>query len=294
MRTAGNIMENEINIRKILERVQENTKAEFIRIRTDISSTRLPLTASKIGGFPYWKDIGTYPVAENGLPLTLLAQINMSDLPENDVFPDNGLLQFFILNASDTKNCRVIFHKNIDMRWNPVDYIIPTSFMPEAVEVVSDKGELAVIDNVFWGKDGFPVSGELKLEFYKEYESVNPSENCFVPEYVKAMRQLGISLPDDYNIYDFPDEIYEQLFLTSGCHKLLGHPFFIQGDYREDEDEILLFQIDPFGSHDIDSGVTDENNFIAFGDSGNAGFFIKKRDLKKLDFSKVVYTWSCL
>ena len=51
---------------------------------------------------------------KSGLPLTMLAQINLSDLPENDVFPDKGILQFFILNGMDTDSVEVVLHRQIE------------------------------------------------------------------------------------------------------------------------------------------------------------------------------------
>lgn len=279
------------NVEKILKKIEENTKTEFIKIKTVISKKPLSLTASKFGGFPYWTDIETYPRAKNGLPLTLLAQINLSDLPQNNIFPDKGLLQFFILNAEDMENYKVVLHKNIDKTVKPLHYIIPTSLMPETIEITADDGTPKVVDNIFWSGFGFPVMGELALEFSKESDSANPSENCFIPEYVKAVKQLGIQLPDDFDIYNLSDETYKRLFLKSECHKLLGHPYFIQDDYRNDENEILLFQMDPAGAYD--TSETNNKNNIEFGDAGNAGFFIKKEDLKKLDFSNVFYTWAC-
>ena len=100
------------------------------------------------------------------------------------------------------------------------------------------------------------------------------------------------NLFDIYNDEEVEDKLGEYLdkFNSQG-HKLLGYPFFVQEDIRcqtadEDPDPyILLFQID-----------SDRNNNgcnIIWGDSGIANFFIVKSDLKKLDFSRVMYNWDC-
>ena len=64
---------------------------------------------SKIGGSFYWPD-------ENIPKFQFIAQINFSELPENDIFPSTGLLQFFIPeNIFElSNNCLVIYHKEFD------------------------------------------------------------------------------------------------------------------------------------------------------------------------------------
>ena len=64
-------------------------------------------------------------------------------------------------------------------------------------------------------------------------------------------------------------------------HKMLGHPYFIQGEFKEDKDDILLLQID---SAVPEFGAMDENNSILFGDAGVCRFFIPPDNLKKTGF----------
>ena len=68
--------------------------------------------------------------------------------------------------------------------------------------------------------------------------------------------------------------------------KLGGYPFFTQEDPRTYGDyptfDTLLLQID-----------TDDELDIMWGDSGVANFFIALEDLKKRNFSKVLYNWDC-
>ena len=285
-------------IEKILQQMKENTKTECIAIRTKISDRRLPVICSKFGGFPYWpKDkLDSYPHSSDGrdLPLTMLAQINLSDLPENGVFPNTGILQFFILNAMDKGNFKVVFHKEIE---EPVIFsssgpIVPTSLMPWEIEITRESGKKEKVQNLFWGDYGFPIAGEFALEFSKKWDYANLTESNFETEFKKAAKQLEIPLPDDFDVYPLPDE-YGDEWYDSGCgHKLLGRPYFVQYDFREDDDEneVLLFQIDSLWS---DTGAQDENHYIIFGDAGTANFFITKDDLKKLDFSNVYYNWQC-
>ncbi|WP_438870473.1 DUF1963 domain-containing protein, partial [Pseudomonas sp. L1(2025)] len=68
-------------------------------------------------------------------------------------------------------------------------------------------------------------------------------------------------------------------------HKIGGYASFTQEDprsYSHQNHTILLLQID--SDDDIDS---------MWGDVGIANFFIRPEDLKKKDFSNVLYNWDC-
>lgn len=63
-----------------------------------MDESRTPtLTDSKLGGVPYWDSQQAYPADSNGNPLVLLAQFNLRELPETNLLPQTGLLQFFLL-----------------------------------------------------------------------------------------------------------------------------------------------------------------------------------------------------
>nr|MCR5080229.1 DUF1963 domain-containing protein [Treponema sp.] len=81
--------------------------------------------------------------------------------------------------------------------------------------------------------------------------------------------------------------VYETFFDEyQAGHRISGYPYFTQYDPRSADDgyDVLLLQIDT----DDDGG-----NQIMWGDSGIANFFIKREDLKKRDFSNVLYNWDC-
>ena len=91
------------------------------------------------------------------------------------------------------------------------------------------------------------------------------------------------------NFQDLEDQdidiIYDQL--NNSGHRIGGYPFFTQFDPREGEMEdyqVLLLQID---SDNID------DQEIMWGDCGVANFFMTLEDLRKLDFSRVLYNWDC-
>ena len=50
----------------------------------------------------FFQALQSHDVLEKGEPLGMIAQINCADLPENDLYPATGLLQFWI-NPNDEK-----------------------------------------------------------------------------------------------------------------------------------------------------------------------------------------------
>ncbi len=52
----------------------------------------------RFGGMPFLKSFKDIPLDENNVPMVLLAQINLDDLPEQqELFPvKEGILQFWI------------------------------------------------------------------------------------------------------------------------------------------------------------------------------------------------------
>jgi uncharacterized protein YwqG len=99
-------------------------------------------------------------------------------------------------------------------------------------------------------------------------------------DYVKAMLEL-----------EKIDEVLFGALGERGGHRIAGYPAFCQHDPRGNPDEdyedldILLLQ--------IDSESSEGNAYIAWGDMGVANFFISAEDLRRLDFSRVLYTWDC-
>lgn len=54
------------------------------------------LINSKLGGYGYLPKQIKYPINEDGKPLSLLAQINFSEMPLINDFPDSGILSFYV------------------------------------------------------------------------------------------------------------------------------------------------------------------------------------------------------
>lgn len=161
------------------------------------------------------------------------------------------------------KNFRVVYHK----------------------EVVKDES-LLVNDFSYlpdYDEDFLPIDKELYLSFQLDIEGVSPSDFQFesmvgnIPDKVVGK--------DSYGDITLMDVFCEEL--SNGGHKIGGYAHFTQEDPRGydgqlQEYKILLFQMD-----------SEDEKGIMWGDMGVGNFFIRKEDLERLDFSKVLYNWDC-
>lgn len=279
---------NKEQFQKIMEEVKAQTKKQAISIHVNMN--RVPeLTDSKFGGMPYWDNAKEYPKSSNGDKLIMIAQINFAQYKFGDMFPEKGILQFFIglddmwgmdFDQQDIQDgFRVVYHEMID----------PTV----TVEDVAKLEIPCTTDE----EQGSPVNGQYAIEFEKEDVSVEPNNDSYDAYFFEQAEKLGIEVDEDKTVYELGCEIYgdeeydEMMEESCECsHRMLGYPFFTQSDPREMEKkyryyDTLLFQ--------MDSDWDDENEFILWGDAGVGNFFINQEDLKKHDFSKVLYNWDC-
>ncbi len=226
---------------------------------------------SKIGGLPYLPKGMDFPTTLEGKELFFLAQINLAELPRQEIFPSKGILQFYInddewfgadpLHPSSGYNFRVLFFENV---------------MEQQQLLEQDFNWLRDYDDLPVGPgDSYPLKFELGSEAVPltDYRFVKLlGEDFFVPF---GERQWDIM--DDYSKMN-----------NAGGHKLGGYAFFTQQDprYRFADtmgaDWELLFQLD-----------SDPKIRCMWGDMGVGNFFIKNEDLTKRDFSKVMYHWDC-
>lgn len=265
----------------------DNIIAE-IKLRTETRAYRLKeekcdslaLTDSKFGGLPYWPKNREYPENKDGGKLVLLAQINFDKEKLHDRrLPKCGMLQFFIAgddysgadfeDPTNQNNFRVVYHSEVDY-----------SVTEENVRALGVK---ATTDFDF--KDSYLPSTEqsgLSFEEFTDYMSVTVEKfNKVVDDimhdcYGEELEGGSVWKAFNYTEFDYLTKPFDNF-----GHKMLGYPAFTQCDPRADgEYEILLLQIDSSGS-------------FMWGDCGVANFFINEKDLKKLDFSDILYTWDC-
>ncbi|KKK37527.1 hypothetical protein WQ57_13900 [Mesobacillus campisalis] len=233
------------------------------------------LYESKFGGFPYLPKGADHPLDEKGRHMSLLAQYRFSDIPKLPGMPLEGMIQFFLSAHDDMmgldfddptsqKNFRVVYHAEVleDDSLLVTDF----SYMEEPDE------------------DYLPIEGEWAISFSLAQEPVPPSDFQF-EELMKDMDCEVVVGKDSYGELTLIDVFSEEL--SGEGHKIGGYAYFTQEDPRcyehsFREHDILLLQMD-----------SEDEREIMWGDCGVGNFFIRKEDLEKLDFSRVLYNWDC-
>lgn len=287
-------------ITDILVDLIEKNKKEMICI--DVVKTKPNLFQSKFGGLPYIAKDKEAPTNSEGDGLTFLAQINIEELPANNIYPmKKGLLQFFILNDDgyglfddrDRSNYKVIYYEDIDK------------------SVTEDEIKAKYNPYVDTNKDYFPIQKEMALSFHIEestfkdgnddFEELADKAIALFEEENKELYKEDIAYAKDNFVRkrEFPDAPLCYFDVSAVCeeggdlevlfdeyHQIGGHPCFTQCDVRGEFAPNLTVLLQ------IKSDYDDEYE-ISWGDSGIANFFIKDEDLKALNFDNVFYNWDC-
>lgn len=256
---------------------------EFEKYRSIIEPTLQPvllidtierptsLFESKFEGNPYFPLAMEYPKNANGQPLKLLAQINFADVPKHlPHFPTEGILQFYIDGYDD------VFGMDFNNGQNQVGFrvIFHEEIIQDESQLIRDFSFIKLEDEELY----FPVTKEMALTFAQNIEPLSASDFRAHDVYKAIWQEIDAAEQDD-----FEDEFYD--FFQCTGHRIGGYPFFTQTDPRDYNDyfdsTVLLLQIDSAGDH------------IMWGDVGVGNFFITEDELKRKDFSKVLYNWDC-
>ena len=283
---------------------QEGARKKAIALKPFVPSEPLPQTASKFGGRPYLPAGESAPTNEKGEPLGMIAQINCADLPENDIYPATGMLQFWI-NPNDE-----------ECLWG-FDYEKPLSQKNHRVvyyETLGEPNPDAPFPNVDWDEGGWPIggfdceSGPLEIEYGMTFE----------------VREQGVTA-SGYDYYDvfgakwdetYPDELlpeahenpYKNQPRREALYELTepfeseeeyshmgGYPFFVQNDPRDEFKELRGHTVNllTIVSESENEENEDEEIEIMWGDAGAANWLITPEALAARDFSQVVFEWAC-
>lgn len=261
---------------QILATEKQSFQIEFI------DAEELSPWSSKVGGLPYLPQNSGYPYDSNGLPLQLLAQINFSELPSNDQYPKQGLLQFYI-GGNELYGC------DLDLKQNQDGFRVVyfENVIENAQQLQKDFPE--ALGGYEDAKLFSPFSGEAGIVFrpvkqYISYSDAEITKKIFGVQYTSEAQAL---LNSDH-LYDDWLIAYSNVIFSEENHRLGGYPYFTQDDPRgfdsKIQDYVLLFQLDSTEAEGLE---------IMWGDMGIGNFFIHPDDLKNRDFSKVVYNWDC-
>lgn len=271
----------DINI--VIEEIKKNNSRECINIIIEENNS-LNLTDSKFGGLPYISTDADTPKDSNGNQLALLAQINCSDLPENTLYPKEGLLQFWISRNDDfgldnKKDYCVKYIKNIENNITK--------------ESILNKYKLLDEENSEEYSPFNKKNTSFALKFEKGISTITSTDFLFEDIALKTIHEL---FPDE-NIEDLYNDLERDVFNTlfkafKGVDHAIGaYPTFTQWDPRNPEEKdaygITLLQVESYWNNDSN------NSGIMWGDSGVANFFINKEKLEHLNFEDVLFNWDC-
>ena len=283
---------------------QEGARKKAIALKPFVPAEPLPQTASKFGGRPYLPAGELPPTNEAGEPLGMIAQINCADLPENDLFPATGMLQFWI-NPNDD-----------ECMWG-YDYENPLSQKNHRViyyETLGESNPDAPFPNVDWDEDGWPIggfdceSGPLEIEYGVIFEVREQGVTASGYDYYDV---FGAKWDETYPDEKLPEahenpyrnqprreaiyELTEPFESDEEYSHMGGYPYFVQNDPRDEFEELRGHTVNllTIVSESENEENEDEEIEIMWGDAGAANWLITPEALAARDFSQVVFEWAC-
>jgi len=267
---------------------------ESFRLRSSPAEDHLlPVGASKLGGCPDLPPILAWPTWKTG-PLSFVAQINLSDVPPNNLLPNNGVLSFFY----DMEQSAWGFDPNHregfrTLYFSDASALVRLSEPPRPVPGGVLRRLQALVSREPARTSAFRSS---RLSF-DSFLSLPESASASVAD-------LLLELEDE--------EIYSSFLETyigpDPQHQLLGLPQPVQGE-MELECQLVtngLYTGDPTGFKDprrkmLEPGAadwrlllqvdSDDNPGMMWGDLGMLYFWIRRQDLATCGFDKV---WTIL
>ena len=281
--------------RRVMALLNEGVRSRVIRITPMIVSGPLSVTSSKFGGVPYLPEGVDAPTNADGDPLGMIAQINCAELPDNDIYPKTGILQFWLDLTDDLYGAN--YDNPIAQDNNRVMYY-PEIGAPNSgvglAQVDQQEGEFPV----YW-----PIS-PLDMELALSFEAIEQGEAVLSEDFFNVFVYQWNSLYPDQTIkslWDLDDLSGESVtdFFDDFAefHKIGGKPIFVQGDPRDVRDNLknytanlLTMVSEVFRDPQAGSPHLAE---ILWGDLGTANWLITPEQLAACDFSQVLFEWSC-
>lgn len=228
----------------------------------DTANAPLGLGKSKFGGCPDVPNFFRWPMDNDSRPLSLLLQLNCSDLAPYDkdhILPTMGHLYFFYeLSNQDWKetddNVRVVYSAEANSELHRMPY-------PDKLD---EDYRLKEVPLQFSSKKSYPTYDD-----YISLPSINHDNVESVEEYDVALEKLQPETDDGDMI-----------------GTMLGYADIIQNGIVDNlDDNVLLLQI-----FSIESEKVDE---LMFGDCGTLYFYIYRKDLKNKRFDRMKFDWQC-
>ncbi len=259
-------------------------------VRITPSQENAGLADSKFGGDFY------LPAGAEPPEMEFLAQVNFSQVPRLEGFPDKGLLQFFLCTDEDRFES---FYED-GCAWKQDAGFFQVRWYPEAPE--DAPACVNAVPEKRWHLDS--PKGGMNFEPSEEIATISVREDGgfafdlgfeFLEDALTPIFQAAWEEDEDdededreeeEGVYDLENscEDTDQFFCDFGNwgFKLGGHPSLRQGEFRLEEEDhqaysALLFQYDLTPPHD--PGCQEEDTFC---------FFIKPGDLRDCRFDDIL------
>lgn len=241
---------------------------------------------SKLGGLPYLPQDQAYPTGPDGVPLALLAQLNFSEMPALEGYPAQGILQFFI--AGGNVKAHIYGMAQYDAKpYNEQDFFAALSkqawfkliYHPQVVQ------DRAILQSppMLSREMMLPLTGTTRLRFQAGTEPVSMSDYRFQRFFGKPADKFFAQFGAQE---DAATVNYLAFSQKDSLAKMGGYSSPAQNDprmIRPAEDWVVLLE--------LQEGRRDGSFDMIWGDAGMGAFYIRADDLKRRDFSKVVYYW---
>ncbi len=241
---------------------------------------------SKLGGLPYLPKDQAYPTGPDGVPLALLAQLNFSEMPALKGYPSQGILQFFIA-VGDAKAHIYGMPQYHAKPYNEQNFFAALSkqawfkliYHPQVLQERATLRSPPMLPREMM----LPLAGTTRLRFQAGTEPVSiwdyRFQRFFGKPADKFFEQFGAQ-------EDAVAVNYEAFSQKDHLAKMGGYSSPVQKDprmIRPAEDWVVLLE--------LQEGRRDGSFDMIWGDAGMGAFYIRADDLKRRDFSRVVYYW---
>ncbi len=244
------------------------------------------LNQSKIGGMPFLKSFKEIPLDENNVPMILLAQINLSQLPEQqEIFPvKEGILQFWISSEDP------MYGMSENLKENNINSRLV--YIKEPITDLSFEEIQSHMKSRDSNNEDIPFSGAFSIEFKLTKQTITCADYKYDEDVLALWNKVNPSFKLKSMFGDY-DELMEPVCNTFTAkepyNQIGGYPYFDQRDPRTSDQELkmydrVLLQID---------STRDGSSSIMWGDLGIANILVKSSDLEAMKFDDYMYSWDC-
>ncbi len=263
----------------------DRSRLDYVDITVHKANALAPWS-SKLGGGAYLPKGQPYPAGPDGKPLALLAQLNFSEMPALAGYPSRGILQFFIAGSQSAEH--IYGMSNYDAKPFNEQHFFDSLSQQRWFKVVYHANVLQVRDKLqetpaVSADMMLPIAGAAALSFAAASEPVSTFDYRFerflgkpCEEFFAQFGEKEVAIATNY--IAFSDK--------RSAAKVGGYSSPVQRDprlFQPNEDWVVLLE--------LQSASLDDGFLLEWGDGGMGVFYIRRGDLERMDFSKVLYYW---